>query len=84
MTTVIEIYPKKRKPRWLEVGAVCEVNGEGTGDLHEVVEVDVSGCRAAVRRFQNQGGMEWWESYGKLYQSYKSRKQNKLRKQNLK
>lgn len=65
MPTTIEIYPPQRRPSWVRVGALCEVNGEGGGVLHRIVEVDTKGYRAGVERVGG-GGFSWWESYYNL------------------
>lgn len=66
MSTIIEIYPKVRKPKWLTVGSVVEVLGEGSGIPHIVTAIDDNGFRAAVQRIG--GGYDWWESWKKLEQ----------------
>lgn len=60
--TVIEIYPKLPKPRWLKVGVMVECLGEGLGNTFEVVEIDTKLSRAAIRHSYG----DCWESWGKL------------------
>jgi len=60
MPTVIEIYPRFKKPKWLKVGRKVECLGEGKGNVLIVEEIDEAGCRAGLSH-------GCWESFTKLY-----------------
>jgi hypothetical protein len=67
-TTVIEIYPACPKPKWLKVGAVVEVLGEGRGCPFVITAVE--GNRAAViaKEYYTKGHPGGcWESFTKIY-----------------
>ena len=63
MTTVIEIYPKVRKPRGLKKGCYVECLGEGM-DVFRVDKLDPAGYRAAL--LNKDGYFHGWESYSKI------------------
>lgn len=66
MSTVIEIYPRTARPKWLKMGALVEVLGEGGGVVHRITEIDDRGSKAAVCAVQSRMKYSWWESWTKL------------------
>lgn len=77
MTTTIEIYPPvRRRPSWMKVGAICEVMGEGRGNLFRVVEVE---DRSLILE-DLKGNPQGRESMTKCYRSFKARQAEGLAK----
>ncbi len=64
--TVINIYPKVKRPVWLKVGALCECYGEGMGVTFSVYDIDERTCSSML--LTKDGSLHGRESWRKLYQ----------------